>query len=104
MLNILRLRPADGNETAGAYRIAVLNRMRPPVTAVSGKSFLKVSVTSTEGVEKGGYIISDKGACAPAAKIFEEFGFTVENVVAFANALHNRVFPNSRNALEVYTT
>ncbi|KAI3731261.1 hypothetical protein L1987_62449 [Smallanthus sonchifolius] len=31
MPNILMLRPADGNETAGAYRVAILNTKRPSV-------------------------------------------------------------------------
>lgn len=35
MPNILMLRPADGNETAGAYRIAILNTKRPSVLALS---------------------------------------------------------------------
>ncbi|KAK1414937.1 hypothetical protein QVD17_30702 [Tagetes erecta] len=35
MPNILMLRPADGNEIAGAYRIAILNTKRPLVLALS---------------------------------------------------------------------
>ncbi|OQU81263.1 hypothetical protein SORBI_3006G034300 [Sorghum bicolor] len=35
MPNILMLRPADGNETSGAYKIAVLNRKRPSIIALS---------------------------------------------------------------------
>uniref|UniRef100_A0A7N0TDJ2 transketolase n=1 Tax=Kalanchoe fedtschenkoi TaxID=63787 RepID=A0A7N0TDJ2_KALFE len=62
MPNILMLRPADGNETAGAYRVAVLNRKRPSVLALSRQKLPNLPGTSIEGVEKGGYIISDNSA------------------------------------------
>uniref|UniRef100_A0A2P2NGN8 transketolase n=1 Tax=Rhizophora mucronata TaxID=61149 RepID=A0A2P2NGN8_RHIMU len=59
MPNILMLRPADGNETAGAYKVAVLNRKRPSILALSRQKLTHLPGTSIEGVEKGGYIISD---------------------------------------------
>lgn len=59
MPNILMLRPADGNETAGAYRVAVLNKKRPSVLALSRQKLPQLPGTSIEGVEKGGYTISD---------------------------------------------
>ncbi|KAK4483168.1 hypothetical protein RD792_010348 [Penstemon davidsonii] len=62
MPNILMLRPADGNETAGAYRVAVLNRKRPSVLALSRQKLPNLPGTSIEGVEKGGYIISDNSS------------------------------------------
>ncbi|XP_042449382.1 transketolase, chloroplastic-like [Zingiber officinale] len=62
MPNILMLRPADGNETAGAYKVAVLNRKRPSVLALSRQKLPQLPGTSVEGVEKGGYIISDNSS------------------------------------------
>ncbi|MQL82210.1 hypothetical protein Taro_014679 [Colocasia esculenta] len=59
MPNILMLRPADGNETAGAYKVAVLNRKRPSILALSRQKLPQLPGTSIEGVEKGGYVISD---------------------------------------------
>ncbi|KAJ6818847.1 transketolase, chloroplastic [Iris pallida] len=59
MPNILMLRPADGTETAGAYKVAVENRKRPSVLALSRQKLPQLPGTSIEGVEKGGYIISD---------------------------------------------
>ncbi|XP_066362651.1 transketolase, chloroplastic-like [Miscanthus floridulus] len=59
MPNILMLRPADGNETAGAYKVAVLNRKRPSILALSRQKLPHLPGTSIEGVEKGGYTISD---------------------------------------------
>ncbi|XP_042428816.1 transketolase, chloroplastic-like [Zingiber officinale] len=62
MPNILMLRPADGNETAGAYKVAVLNRKRPSILALSRQKLSQLAGTSIEGVEKGGYIISDNSS------------------------------------------
>ncbi|KAM0945481.1 putative transketolase [Dioscorea sansibarensis] len=62
MPNILMLRPADGNETAGAYKIAVLNQKRPSILALSRQKLPQLAGTSIEGVEKGGYIISDNSS------------------------------------------
>ncbi|CAN6191583.1 unnamed protein product [Urochloa humidicola] len=59
MPNTLVLRPADGNETAGSYKVAVLNRKKPSVLALSRQKLPNLPGTSVEGVEKGGYIISD---------------------------------------------
>ncbi|CAL9073671.1 unnamed protein product [Musa textilis] len=62
MPNILMLRPADGNETAGAYKVAVLNRKRPSVLALSRQKLPQLAGTSIEGVAKGGYIVSDNSS------------------------------------------
>ncbi|KAG2298463.1 hypothetical protein Bca52824_034935 [Brassica carinata] len=62
MPNILMLRPADGTETAGAYKVAVENRKRPSILALSRQKLPHLPGTSVEGVEKGGYVISDNSA------------------------------------------
>ncbi|KAK3435085.1 hypothetical protein EUGRSUZ_D02466 [Eucalyptus grandis] len=62
MPNILMLRPADGNETAGAYKVAIVNRKRPSVLALSRQKLPNLPGTSIEGVEKGGYVISDNSS------------------------------------------
>ncbi|PIN13928.1 Transketolase [Handroanthus impetiginosus] len=59
MPNILTIRPADGTETAGAYKLAILNRRRPTILALSRQSVPQIKGTSVEGVERGGYIVSD---------------------------------------------
>ncbi|KAF2300509.1 hypothetical protein GH714_013875 [Hevea brasiliensis] len=51
-----------GNETAGAYKVAVLNRKRPSILALSRQKLPNLAGTSIEGVEKGGYIISDNSS------------------------------------------
>lgn len=59
MPNIVMFRPADGNETAGCYKIGVINRKRPSILALSRQKLPQLPGTSIEGVEKGGYAISD---------------------------------------------
>ncbi|KAL5728099.1 transketolase [Ranunculus cassubicifolius] len=58
MPNILMLRPADGKETAGSYKVAVESRKRPSVLALSRQKLPELPGTSIEGVAKGGYTIS----------------------------------------------
>ena len=57
MPNILMFRPADGNETAGAYKVAVLNRKRPSVLALSRQKLPQLAGTSIDAVAKGGYTV-----------------------------------------------
>ncbi|HEY9909162.1 MAG TPA: transketolase, partial [Thermosynechococcaceae cyanobacterium] len=57
--NMLVARPADGNETSGAYKVAVENRHRPTVLALSRQNLPNLAGSSIEGVAKGGYILSD---------------------------------------------
>ncbi|KAJ9684630.1 hypothetical protein PVL29_016881 [Vitis rotundifolia] len=57
---LLVFRPADGNETAGAYKVAVANRNVPSLIALSmQKVAANLEGTSRASVERGGYIVSD---------------------------------------------
>ncbi|KAI3917091.1 hypothetical protein MKX01_003540 [Papaver californicum] len=57
---LLVFRPADGNETAGAYMMALENRDRPSVIALSRqKVAANLEGTSASEVKRGGYILSD---------------------------------------------
>ncbi|KAA8539299.1 hypothetical protein F0562_025991 [Nyssa sinensis] len=57
---LLVFRPGDGNETAGAYKVAVANRDVPSLIALSRQKLAaNLEGTSVDAVEKGGYIISD---------------------------------------------
>ncbi|KAL5800290.1 hypothetical protein ACOSQ4_033174 [Xanthoceras sorbifolium] len=57
---LLVFRPADGNETAGAYKVTIANRDVPSVIALSRqKVAANLEGTSTDEVERGGYIVSD---------------------------------------------
>ncbi|KAK3408942.1 hypothetical protein EUGRSUZ_J01078 [Eucalyptus grandis] len=58
--HLLVFRPADGNETAGAYKIAVANRAAPSLIALSRQKVASnLTGTSMDAVKQGGYTISD---------------------------------------------
>jgi len=57
MPNMLVMRPGDANESSGAYKVAVLNRKRPTLLALSRQALPNLEGTSIEGVSKGAYTI-----------------------------------------------
>ena len=57
--NLTVIRPADGNETSGAYKVAIANRKTPTLLAFSRQALPQTVGSSIEGVAKGAYIISD---------------------------------------------
>jgi len=57
--NLLVIRPGDGNETSGAYQVAVTNRKRPTVLALSRQAMVNQAGSSAAAVAKGGYILED---------------------------------------------
>eukprot|EP00775_Hariotina_reticulata_P010462 gene10462-10620_t len=57
MPNMMMMRPCGGNETAGAYKVAVANRKRPTTIALSRQGMPNLPGCSIEGVEKGAYVI-----------------------------------------------
>ncbi|THU58123.1 hypothetical protein C4D60_Mb03t10860 [Musa balbisiana] len=91
MPNILMLRPADGNETAGAYKVAVLNRKRPSVLALSRQKLPQLPGTSIEDVEKGGYTISDNSTGNKPDVILIGTGSELEIAAKAADELRKEV-------------
>jgi transketolase len=57
--DLVLIRPADGNETSGAYANAVEHRHRPTVIALSRQSLPNIKGTSIEGVYKGAYAVGN---------------------------------------------
>ena len=57
--NLLVMRPGDGNETMGAYQVAVQNRQRPTVLALSRQAMVNQPNSTAAKVAKGGYILED---------------------------------------------
>jgi transketolase len=55
--NLLVLRPADANETVGAYEVAITERKRPSLIAFTRQGVKNLAGTSVEGVKKGGYTV-----------------------------------------------
>ncbi|CAM6065060.1 unnamed protein product [Sphagnum tenellum] len=62
MPNMVMFRPADGNETSGAYKVALLNHKRPSTLALSGQKLPNLPGTSIDSVALGSYIISDNSS------------------------------------------
>lgn len=59
MPNLLVFRPGDGNETSGAYKIAIQNRKRPSALCLSRQNTPNQANSSVEKVAYGGYILED---------------------------------------------
>jgi transketolase len=59
--NLLVIRPADGNETSGAYKIAVqaASENRPTLLAFSRQNLPQLAGSTIDNVAKGAYILSD---------------------------------------------
>jgi len=53
------IRPADGNETSGAYKVAIENALqnRPTLMAFSRQGLTNLAASSIEGVSKGAYTV-----------------------------------------------
>ncbi len=57
--NMLVFRPGDGNETSGAYKLAIENRKRPSALCLSRQGMANQTNSSIEKVALGGYILED---------------------------------------------
>jgi transketolase len=59
--NLLVFRPADGNETSGAYKVAIERRTTSSVMAMTRQALPQLAGSSIAIVEKGAYVLSDDG-------------------------------------------
>ena len=59
--NLTVYRPADGNETSGAYKVAIENAAnnRPTLLAFSRQNLPQLAGSSIEAAAKGAYVLSD---------------------------------------------
>jgi transketolase len=57
--NLTVIRPADGNETSGAYKVALEHRHAPTLLALSRQNLPNLAGSSIEKATKGAYILSD---------------------------------------------
>ena len=69
MSNMLVIRPADGNETAGCWAVGVENRTRPTTMCFSRQTLPNLAGSSRDAVYKGGYIIQEAAGGAAAAQV-----------------------------------
>ena len=59
MPNMVVIRPGDGNETSGAYKVAISNRNRPTALALSRQGMPNQANSSADKVAQGGYVLED---------------------------------------------
>jgi transketolase len=89
MPKLLTFRPADGNETSGAYKIAIERRTTSSVMAMTRQALPQLPGSSIDAVARGGYIVdgdldlpdiiliatgSEVSLCVDAAKKLRESG------------------------------
>ncbi|KAG0369285.1 transketolase [Gamsiella multidivaricata] len=86
--NLVDLRPADGNETSGAYLFAITAKHRPSVLALTRQDLPQLEGSSIEKTLHGGYVLqevegadvtlvgtgSEVSLCVDAAKLLAEQG------------------------------
>ena len=78
MPGMLMMRPADGNETAGAYQIGVEQTDRPTTFALSRQVVPNLAGTSREGVRKGAYVVAGPAAGGDCDRIIIGTGTELE--------------------------
>ncbi|MDY0747619.1 transketolase [Paucibacter sp. R3-3] len=84
------LRPADANETAVAWRIAVETRDRPVLLALTRQDVATLDrgrYASAEGVRRGAYLLCDTDPASPPALILIASGSEVGLITAAAEKL-----------------
>jgi len=87
MPNILVLRPADGNETSGAYAVALEHRHTPSVVVLTRQAVPNLKGSSIDGVYKGAYTIQDPEDGSKPQLILVATGSEVSLAVSSAKEL-----------------
>ena len=94
--NLLTIRPADGQETVGAYVVSLEHTSRPSVHCYSRQDLPHLAGSSVEGVAKGAYVLQDVAKpavvlvgtgselslCVEAAKLLADKGVAARVVSA----------------------
>ena len=89
MPTLVTLRPADANETAIAWKIALERRHAPTVLALTRQAvptFDREKFAGAEGTEKGAYVMADLGS-KPVQLVLMATGSEVELIVKAAETL-----------------
>ena len=81
------IRPADANETAAAWRLAVESKSTPTALILTRQNLTTMANTSYEGVSKGAYVVSE--AQGKMDGILIATGSEVNLAVAAQEALAN---------------
>jgi len=88
--NAVVIRPADANETAVAWKVAVETRDRPVLLALSRQKLPTLDrkrFASAEGLRQGAYVLADAPGGQPPALILIASGSEVSLIVAAAKQL-----------------
>jgi transketolase len=89
------IRPADANETAAAWKVAVRNRKAPTVLALTRQNVPTLDRTvfaPAGGLERGAYVLADLGTSAPTL-ILMASGSEVGLIVEAGRLLAERSIP-----------
>lgn len=87
--NLSVLRPADGNETSAAWRLALESKTTPTALVLTRQGLPTLEGTSYEGVKRGAYILSDSDKTEPDAILLAS-GSEVQLVVEAQKALKTK--------------
>jgi transketolase len=60
--NLIVVRPADANEVAGAWKVAIESKHAPTVLALTRQNVPTFETSSMTGAEKGAYVLKDFGS------------------------------------------
>ncbi|KAH7149657.1 Transketolase, thiamine diphosphate binding domain-containing protein [Dactylonectria estremocensis] len=77
--NCMVWRPADGNETSGAYYIALTSKHTPSIIALSRQNLPQLQGSTIEKAAKGGYVLQEvEGANITLVATGSEVGIAVD--------------------------
>ncbi|RLQ91616.1 transketolase [Falsibacillus albus] len=89
--NLSVIRPADGNETAAAWRAAITSKDKPTALVLTRQNLPTLKATAQkaeQGMQKGAYIVSPAGTDSPDALLLasgSEVGLAVEAQAALSS-------------------
>jgi len=89
MPNLLVIRPADANETAQAWKIAITRRHGPTVLALTRQAVPTFDPKNAKGVERGAYVLASFGRKTPDV-ILMASGSEVALAMEAAKVLHEK--------------
>lgn len=89
--DLVVIRPADGNETSAAYKVAIERRHAPTLLALSRQNLPNIADNSIDKATKGAYVVSDGEATAAEIElILIGTGSEVQLCVAAAAVLRSQ--------------
>ncbi|MGF1479636.1 MAG: transketolase [Cyanophyceae cyanobacterium] len=88
--DLVVIRPADGNETSGAYKVAIERRHAPTLLALSRQNLPNLAGSSIENATKGAYVLSCGNAPEEIELILIGTGSEVQLCVEAADILRSQ--------------